>query len=48
MKKTIIAMVLTLLLGPGTGHLYLKRYGRGMIFINVGVAAKRSCLRVEA
>ncbi len=33
MKNTIIAIALTLLLGPGTGHLYLKKFRRAFLFI---------------
>jgi len=33
MKKIIIAIALTLLLGPGAGHVYLRRYKRAMLLI---------------
>ena len=33
MKNRIVSILLTLLLGPGVGHLYLKKYRRGLIFI---------------
>lgn len=31
--KTFLAVALTLLLGPGVGHLYLRRFKRGLLFI---------------
>ena len=33
MKKTVIAVLLTVLLGPGVGHLYLRKYKRGTLLI---------------
>lgn len=33
MKKIIISLALTILLGPGVGHLYLKRFLKGAVLI---------------
>ena len=39
MKKTIIALLLSLLLFPGTGHLYLKRFRSGAAFLIISLLA---------
>lgn len=35
--KTIVAILLTLFLGPGIGHLYLKKYKKAVMFIAVSL-----------
>ncbi|MCX5781557.1 MAG: hypothetical protein NT145_02460 [Elusimicrobia bacterium] len=35
MKKILISLGLTIFLGPGVGHLYLKKFKKGIIFIGV-------------
>jgi len=38
MSRSINAMLLSALVVPGAGQLYLKHYGRGFIFIGVSLA----------
>jgi hypothetical protein len=38
MKKTSIAFILTLFLGPGAGHIYLGLYKRGTILIALSLS----------
>ena len=33
MKKTVFSIIITLLLGPGAGHIYLKKYKKGTALI---------------
>ena len=33
MIRTILALLFTFLLGPGAGHIYLRRFKRGALFI---------------
>ena len=39
MKKTTVAILLSLLVFPGAGHLYLKRRLRGLAFLGPAVLA---------
>jgi TM2 domain-containing membrane protein YozV len=38
MSRSVNAMLLSALVLPGAGHLYLKRYGRGFALIGVSLA----------
>lgn len=38
MKKIIISILLTLLLGPGVGHLYLKKYKKAALLLGAAFA----------
>lgn len=33
MKKKIVAVVITFLLGPGAGHLFIRKFKKGLFFI---------------
>jgi hypothetical protein len=39
MKKAGKAALLSALVFPGAGHVYLKKHGRGMVLITVSIAA---------
>ncbi len=39
MKKTVISVALTLLLGPGVGHLYLRKFRKAAILIGATLLA---------
>jgi len=39
MKKTIISLALTLLLGPGIGHLYLRKFKKAFLLITLTLLA---------
>lgn len=47
MKQLIISLSLTILLGPGIGHLYLKKFKKGFILIGLTlIAAVHFAMRV--
>jgi len=38
MMKIIVSVLLTLFPGPGTGHLYLRKYKKGLLIIGATIA----------
>ena len=35
--KTVLAVLFTLLLGPGVGHLYLRKFKAGILFLGITI-----------